>query len=121
MIANTDCTVYRYDAITGGFDRHYISDVMWQESKASNVLKSGLQSADSTTVYIPPEHAKKAPQTASKDMLIKGNCGFVFDNTSPQSISKSLMDFRKRHSFVTVMVIDCKDYGSLQHIKISAR
>lgn len=121
MQTNTDCTVYRYNSDTQGFDRIYIPAVMWQESKAANILKSGLQSADSTIIYMDKAYAEKAPKTPAKDMLVKGNCLFCFDNTSPQKISESMRAFTKAHSFVTASSIDEKLYGNLQHIKVSAR
>ena len=52
MMTNADCTLYLYDKATGGYTRYFISGVYWRENKAGNVLKSGLQTADSTTVYL---------------------------------------------------------------------
>lgn len=122
MQTNTDCTIYKYDGTTGGYNRVYIPTVFWRECKAANVLKSGLQGADSVIIYIPIISSGSAPQTAAKDMCVKGNCGFVFDNTSQQTISDGMKAFRQ-HKFVTVSSIDVKRYGiaNLQHIKISAK
>lgn len=122
MLAQASCTLYKYNGI--GFDRHYISSCHWQENRASNVLKSGLESADSVTVYIQNESLTVVPETASFDMLVKGECDFEFDNTNPQTVSESMKEFRKQYPhFVTVSSIDNKLYGlkELQHIKISAR
>lgn len=123
MKTNTACTSYQYDHVTGGYDRFVIPKVMWQESKSANVLKSGLQTADSTVIYIPAEFSDLAPKTAAKDMLVKGIIDFEFKNISPQSISESMKEFREAYKFVTVTSIDNKLYGSpsLQHIKVSAK
>lgn len=123
MKTNTDITLYRYNAVTTGFDRIHIKAAFWQECKAANVLESGMQTADSTVVYIPIMFKDDAPSNCAKDMLVKGDCAFVFDNSNAKSISDSLKQFKAERSFVTVSSIDTKDYGTanLQHIKISAR
>ena len=119
MLKNADCTLYLYDKNNGGFIRYFISDVYWHESKAQNVLKSGLSSADSTTVYL--YNTEVVPKTPSKDMLVKGDCSFEFDNTSSQTVSKSMAEFRKQFDFVTVSSVDDVRYGGLPHIEISAK
>lgn len=91
------------------------------ECRASNVLKSGMQNADSVTVHIPSQYADDAPQTAARDMLVKGNCLFEFDNSNAQSISESMKAFRSQHRFVTTSSVDDYLYGGLPHIEVSAR
>ena len=51
----SSCTIYRFNG--SGYDRYFIPECHWQENKARNVLKSGMQNADSVTVYIPIESA----------------------------------------------------------------
>lgn len=121
MLTNADCTVYRYNKANQGFDRYYIPAVMWRESKGANVLKSGLQSIDSVTVFISAQYVKSAPKTPAKDMLVKGNCDFVFDNTSLQTVSESLKTLRAQRDFVTVSAVDEMLYGGLPHIEVSAK
>jgi hypothetical protein len=133
----TGCTLYRSNGI--GFDRFYIGSCHWQENKAKNVLKSGLQNADSLTVYIyaedmyitpsamvlPPVYpaVEVIPHNTTKDMLVKGNCDFVFDNTSLATVSECMKAFRQKYTFHTVTSVDYKLYGgkNMQHIKVSAR
>ena len=119
MMTNADFTLYLYDKATGGYTRYFISGVYWRENKAGNVLKSGLQTADSTTVYLYSD--KVVPDSPTKDMLVKGKCDFVFDNTSPQTISESKKRFDTEHSHVTVMSIDRYMFGGLPHIEVSAK
>ncbi|MCM1364956.1 MAG: hypothetical protein NC122_07050 [Faecalibacterium sp.] len=119
MLKNADCTLYRYNKVTQGYDRFFIPGVYWRENKAGNVLKSGLQSADSTTVYIYSDRA--LPENLTKDMLVKGDCCFQFDNTSPQTVSESMKEFCRLHRFVTVTSIDDCFFGSLPHFEISAK
>lgn len=117
MMVNVDCTLYRYE--NGGFVRYIIPNVYWRESKAANVLKSGLMSVDSTTVYLYNDAV--VPTSPSKDMLVKGVCPFEFDNTSTQTVSQSMKTFTAQYSPVTVMSVDCMMFGGLPHIEISAR
>ena len=119
MLINADCTLYAYDKATGGFIRHEVKNVYWRENKAGNVLKSGLQAADSTTVYLYADTV--IPESPAKDMLVKGECDFEFDNSSQQTISASMKAFRDAHSFVTVMSIDNYMFGGNPHIEVSAK
>lgn len=143
MLFESKCTLYR-DNGSGGFYRYIISECHWQEDRAANVLKSGLQTADSVSVYIPKRAtasnfvpdgevfpavvlfptADISPKNPSKDMLVKGTVSFEFDNSSPAAVSASMKLFRAQFpQFVTVSSIDRKLYGPerLQHIKISAK
>ena len=118
-MTNADCTLYRYNDVTQGYDRYFIPSVYWRESKGGNTLKSGLQSVHSTTVYI--YDGCTLPGTPTKDMLVKGDCPFRFDNSSPKSISESFSRFRKQHKFVTVMSVDDCNFGGLPHYEVTAK
>ncbi|MFR2137235.1 MAG: DUF6751 family protein [Pseudoruminococcus massiliensis] len=119
MLKNADCTLYLYNKATQGFTRHIINGVYWRENKAGNVLRSGLQTADSTTIYLYSDDVK--PLTVAKDMLVRGVCDFDFDNTNQQTISESMKNFKNTYNAVTVMSIDDYMFGSLPHIEISAK
>lgn len=122
MITNSDCTLYQFNG--KGYDRLYISAVMWQEHRSGSVSKQGFQSADGIVIFIPKENVPKtASYNPTKDIIVKGNCNFTFDNSSEKTVSESLKALRSKHQYFTVMTIDNKLYGSqsLQHIKITAR
>ena len=119
MLTNADCTLYRYNAKTQGYDRCFISDVYWHENRGGNVLKSGLQSIHGVTVFI--YEGCTLPATPTKDMLVKGECLFEFDNSSQKTISESFTKFKGEHTFVTVMSIDDCSFGNLQHWEITAK
>lgn len=125
MITNTDCTLYNFNSFTQGFDRYYISAVMWQENRAAKVTKQGLQSSDGVNIYIPSENMHGLLVTVTKDILVQGNCDFEFDNSTQQTISESLKQFKKDYpQSVTVHTVDNKQYGNLpelSHIKLVAR
>ena len=119
MMVNADCTLYRYNDKTEGYDRFFIPSVYWHENKGGNTLKSGLQTVHGTTVFI--YDSAFLPETPTKDILVKGNCGFKFDNTSQKTVSESFSDFRKKYSFVTVMSVDDCNFGGLPHWEITAK
>ena len=37
MLTNTDCTLYHFNKLTQGYDRYYLSAVMWQESRTQKI------------------------------------------------------------------------------------
>ncbi len=139
MFADTMLTLYRFNG--KGFDRYVIPQCHWQECKAANVLKSGMQNADGIVIYIPSNalvlapnnflfpsdslflNADISPLCPSQDIIIKGECNFTFDNSNDRSVSESLKQLRNKYDIHTVMSIDRLLYGpaDMQHIKVSAR
>lgn len=124
MMVNADCTLFKYDKNTTGFTRHEIKNVYWQTSQQANIIKSGLTSCDSTTIFIYESSidGNNIPETPKKDMIVKGLVEFDFDNTSSQTISNSMKLFREQFpQFVTVSTIDDMLFGGLPHIEVSAK
>ena len=139
MLTESSCTLYLRSG--EGFDRYVVPECHWQECKAANVLKSGLQSADGIAVYIPKNamvlfpdgrlypsskllpNMDISPKKPAQDMIVNGECSFLFDNSTPQKVSESLKELNSRFEVHTVMSVDKLLYGSeeLQHYKISAR
>lgn len=128
MLTESCCTLYLRSG--EGFDRYFVPACHWQESKAANVLRSGMQDADGVVVYLFEQkldeslvNALKARKQAAQDLIVKGECHFVFDNSSPQKASESLRALNASHDVHTVMSIDRLLYGSpeLRHFKLSAR
>lgn len=128
MLNNEDCTLFLKNG--NGFDSVYIPRCHWQESKASNVIKSGLQNADGITVYIFAEDIDddlkstlESRRNAAQDIIVKGECNFMFDNSTPQAAAQSLKTLNADFDVHTVMSIDKLLYGSpdLQHFKLSVR
>lgn len=98
--------------------RKYAEKVYWCENKSGSIVKSGMQTSDSTRVYF---YDDNAPKTPAKDMLVRGKCEFEFDNQTPQSISESMKKFRTEYDFVTVMSIDDYMFGGLPHMEVSVK
>lgn len=128
MLTKESCTLYLKNG--NGFDRYYIAKCHWQESKATNVIKSGISSADGVVLYIFKKDISAAlvalliaRKQAAQDIIVRGECNFAFDNSTPQSASQSLKTFNAAYDAHTVMSYDKLLYGSpeLQHFKLSAR
>ena len=123
MYTNANITLYSC-AKDGKFTRSVINKVFWQEVKQSNVIKSGLTSADAVKIFIP---ASSIPDglnlTPIKDLIVNGTIAFEFDNTSPQTVSASLTALKTTNEVFAVSVADNKLYGSLsmQHYQISCK
>ncbi len=135
----SSCTIYRFNG--SGYDRYFIPECQWQENKARNVLKSGMQNADSVTVYIPIESAglfarlfksraktflqvSYAPlRTAHRTLLLRARVILPLIIQTLRACHRALKTLKQKHRCYAVMSIDEKLYGvtDLQHIKISAR
>ncbi len=118
MLTNADCTLYKAQK-SGGYTRHVVKNVYWQDSRGANVQKSGLNIADGITVFF--YSTDILPKTPTKDMLVKGVAEFEFNNESSQTVSESLKDFREQYSFCVVTAVNDYMYGGLPHIEILAR
>ena len=125
MLTNTDCTLYHFNKAAQGYDRYYISAVMWQESRTQKIGKQGVIVSDDVNIYVPKEIATFPRCELAKDMLVKGNIDFAFDNTSPKTVSDSLKVFNSLYpDKVTVHTYEDKNYSvgsQLDHIKLIAR
>lgn len=120
MICTGDCTVFV--ALQKGFERRYIPECHWVENLSSSVAKTGRENAQGVTVYIPPEYKSLCPEHTDTDMIVKGKCYFVFDNTDEKTVSESMREFRKQYKFFTVMSVENKLYGGgTSHIKVVAK
>lgn len=93
------------------YTRHVIQGVMWQESKAANVIKSGSMEADKVKIYVPDT----AYGFKVGDYLVKG---LVSDEITGSFKITDLL--RKFPHSVKITSVDLKDYGSdgAQHIQI---
>ena len=125
MLTNTDCTLYHFNKLTQGYDRYYLSAVMWQESRTQKISRQGVVVSDDVNIYVPRENALFPKSELAKDMLVKGNIDFVFDNTSQKTVSESLREFNRLYpDSVTVLTYEDKRYSvneQLDHIKLTAR
>lgn len=102
------------------YTRHEIREVMWQASKATNVIKSGNINADKVNIWIPlllsnGSERSEMPDVKLGDYLVKG---LVKDQITAAFPITLLL--KKYPSAVKVVSVDEKDYGktALSHIRI---
>ena len=119
MILTSDCTVFQ--SFGKGFESRYIPSCHWVENDSAAVSKTGKTNADGVSVYVPPEYQDFCPENPISDMIVKGRCDFVFDNTDEKTVSESMREFRKQYRFFTVTAVERKLYGvGADHIKVVA-
>lgn len=119
MLINADCTLYRWNAVNGGYDRFYFEQCYWDENEGAAARKLGLQHQTAVTVYLYDD--SNPPQNPTKDMFVKGNCPFTFTNTSPATVSASLKQFTAAYKVRTIMSIDSRMFGGLPHIEVTLK
>lgn len=116
MLKNADCTLYEWSE--SGYTRRLIEGVYWIDHKGASVQKSGLQYADGATVYI---YSGEPPQHPAKDLIVRGNCPFQFDNSSAAAIAQSLKSLKAAYHVLTVTAADDFRFGGLPHIEVNAK
>lgn len=119
VLTNGSCTVY-HQTESGGYDREFIRECFWMDSRGASVTTGGFASEVGVIVYIPEAYAPEL--IAGKDILVRGECPHVFDNSSPAAVSDGFAVLRKAYDIATVTAVDGKRYGSaLRHIKVTAK
>lgn len=119
MLANASCTVYHRNA-DGGYDREFVPECFWMDSRGASVQTGGIVPAAGVTAYFPEKYAPKL--TAQGDILVRGECPHVFDNTDAAAVSASYRELTAAYDIVTVTEVSDKRYGiALRHIKVTAK
>ena len=129
MYTNTDITLYLYGkdgnitrcSITG---KNGKKGALWDEVKQSNILKSGLASADTIKIIIPAANIPNGLTfSLAKDMVVKGIIDFDFDNTSDATRAASLKALKASNTVYGINAADAKLYGSpaMQHYQLSCK
>ena len=150
MYTNANATLYNYfkDKNTGKatYTKTFLHGVFWDDTKHTNVLKSGLSTIESVSIYVPfevnsdgkqylpPKEYSKLSEgdlgayytfsTNSQDLIVEGLVDYNIDNTSAQTISASLSYLKNNYDKVmTVSVVDEKNYGSdnMRHWEIGGK
>lgn len=119
MYTNTSLTLYLYSK--GNYIRKNIDKAFWDERKASNVVKSGMNNADSVKVFIP--YTEDIEFTPSRDLIVKGNVSYGIDKTSEKTIAESKKVLQDTYEVFTISSCDKKLYGSasMQHYELSCK
>lgn len=124
-------TIYNYTK--AGYNRTVLHGVLWEDTKAKNVNKTGSTAVDSVRVFIPfgidsggmtykpPAEYQTAPtgawtmQTKQKDFIVKGECPF-----SPVP-SGSIAELTTNYDSLTITSVTTCDFGSLQHWEVGGK
>jgi hypothetical protein len=134
MRSNTDITLYNRYVVNGTelYQLVQILSVAWENTKAVNVLKSGLLAADSVTLFIPmargtnylkPKAWQDLDAKVGKWTLQPGDVvvkGLVSDTIGT---AFTITDLKQKHDdVVRITSIDTMDMGSsaLQHWRVGA-
>lgn len=106
---------------------HHIYGVLWEDIKAANIIKSGLEDADRATIYIPFNATGVEKYKSSSDF--KKDPEGAFTLRKGDYIVKSIVEYdgpiaKLSEAFddvITVSSIDTYDYGGLAHWKVSGK
>lgn len=130
MYTNADCTVFNrmYDPVTrqDHWKATQIRSVFWEDCKAANTIKSGMENSDSAMVFIPfsvsagyqkPKEFEKTPSgwtLRPEDYIVKGLVDY------DGSVTKLLDHF---DDVIVITSVDTMDYGSpdMQHWEVSGK
>lgn len=103
-----DCTFYRQEGET--WKRYPIKGVLWQDTKAYNLIKSGYRDSDSLKLFIPISAGFKPRK---EDLVVKGIIDYEI-NRKPSELQQ-VYDVR------TITTVDIFDYGGLQHYEAGGK
>lgn len=126
MYTNADCTLYLYSkkGKQEMYTRKPVRGVYWEDVRQSSFLKTGQRDACAATVIIPRESVNEAiPFTQGKDLIIKGIVSNLIDSSSQRALSESLAALKQAYSYLTVVAVDERLYGSesVQHYELSCK
>ncbi len=120
MYTNADMTLYHWNG--SGYERKVVEKVFWDETKISNITKTGRTDADSVKILVPVSSAMLSV-TTGRDLVVKGKCEVELDNTDQATVSKSVKALKEEHEVFAVTAFDAKLYGSvqMQHYALSCK
>lgn len=124
MFTNADITVYQYQPETQKYINIKVEKVFWNNTKQSNILRSGGSNTDTVKILIPASSLHiPIIFTAGKDWVIKGMHEYEIDNSTEKALSESFRYLKDNFRAVTVTSVDERLYGSLgmQHYKLSCK
>ncbi|MDU6348407.1 MAG: hypothetical protein E6593_16880 [Clostridium sp.] len=124
-------TIYNYTK--DGYNRTVLRGVLWEDTKAKNVNKTGSAAVDSVRVFIPfdvdsggavyrpPADYRAAPdgawtmQTKQKDFMVKGECPFV------PAPGGSIAELTTNYDALTITSVATFDCGGLPHWEVGGK
>ena len=132
MVVNTGITLYNKvtdpETRMEKLSRAYIPECLYVESQGSNIIRSGLESADKAKIYIPLSSLALSDKTGvdpkqftsptSQFTLVAG--AIVVKGNVPD-VGDSIRNLEQKYDHVHVITtVDIHDYGSngLHHIEV---
>lgn len=115
---NTDLTLYSKSVENNveKWTRTVIEEVHWENTKAVNVIRSGILQSDSVAVFI-PTYGREVPTIKPGDVIAEGIVTKVI------SSSYRISQLKEEYSnVVTVRSVDDYNFGSpnMHHLRIGA-
>lgn len=105
LAVNGIVTIYE----SSNFARHIYPQVYLRDHRGSHVMKTGAQKTGRLTVRIHAVVNTDSYIPKSGDIIVPTECDFVFDTASEQSISASMMAFRRQFDFAVIREVS-EDY-----------
>lgn len=133
MIFPHSVTIYNYTKT--GYNRTVLHGVLWEDTKAKNVNKTGSTAVDSVRVFIPfnvdsggamykpPAEYQAAPDRAwtmqikQKDFIVKGECPYA------PTPGGSIAELTTNYEALSITSVTTCDYGSkaMQHWEVGGK
>lgn len=126
MFTNSDVTLYlcTKEGKLDRFKRQVVKNVYWEDVDNATFLKTGQRGSCTALVMIPLSSIGKAINlTKGKDLIVKGDIDFEFDNTSQATIAEGISKLKTNHKALTLVSVDEKLYGSkpVQHYELTGK
>lgn len=112
------CTIYEKNTYT----RHVFNDVYFYDGRGEKSTKTGTLPADNAILKIYSFAHDNSYIPKVGDIVIGGECAFVFDTTTEQTASASMASFRSSAGDIVVInSVNVKNNGLLPDLEITGR
>lgn len=109
-------TVYEADS----FIRHFYSLAEYKDLRGKRTDRLGAQTADDLSVLIYSCSVSDGYIPKAGDLMVSGECSFIFDNTTQYTQSESLAQFRSSYpSYAVIKGVATERNGLLDDILIT--
>lgn len=100
--------------------KHYYNMAEYKDLRGRKVDKIGAQPADTVTVLIYSCTETDGYRPRAGDIIVNGECSFVFDVSSEQTASESMAQFRQSFpDFAVIKSVSAERNGLLDDITIT--
>lgn len=126
MFTNSDITLYlcTKEGKLEKFTRQVVRNVYWEDVDNATFLKTGQRGSCTALVMVPLSSLEEAINfTKGKDLMVKGDIDFEFDNASQAAISEGIAKLKTNYKALTLVSVDERLYGSksVQHYELTGK